>query len=106
METNQRLPRALWPVLRAGTSVFQEAVNFRYFEIKRILIYHKSCYNTLLTERPQACSVLKEKKEGGEGGEGLKCRQANLQGHIALGQDGEKRLDLRQSICEQLTDQE
>lgn len=29
-----------------------------------------------------------------------------VQGHIALGQDGEKRLDLRQSICEQVTDQE
>lgn len=77
METNQRLPRALWPVLRAGTSVFQEAVNFRYFEIKRSLIYHKSCHNTLLTESPQAGSVLKEKKkEGGDGGEGLSSREA------------------------------
>lgn len=72
METNQRLHRALLPILRAGTSVFQEAVNFHYFEIKRILIYHKSCYNTLLTESPQAWSVLKEKKkEVDEGAQGL-----------------------------------
>lgn len=32
--------------------------------------------------------------------------RGKVQGHIALGQDGEERLDLRQSICEQLTDQE